>query len=69
MPDETNNKKSQFLKREEIRTMEKDTARLREQEAEVARERIAKMKTEEESKMELVRLEQSRRAAQERKIA
>ena len=49
--------------------MEKDTARLREQEAEVARERIAKMKTEEESKMELVRLEQSRRAAQERKIA
>lgn len=42
-----NEEKLEFLKREEIRTMEKDVASLREAEAKAEREKIAKFKTEE----------------------
>ena len=42
--------KKEFLKRKEIRTMQKDIARLREIEAEKERERIAALKLEEEEK-------------------
>lgn len=80
MPEEKNNhlqtgalhrngasKKLQYLSREEVRTMEKDMARLREKEAELARERMAKIKTVEEAKREQERIEQSRKMAEERR--
>jgi len=66
MPEEPTNQKSQYLNREEIRTMEKDIAHLRELESEAAREKIAEIKTGEEAVKEAERLEQSRQAAQER---
>lgn len=66
MSDETDNKKQQYIKREEVRTMEKDIARLRESEAETAREKIAELKTGEEAAKEARRLEQLKAAAEER---
>ena len=45
-------KKLQYLKRDEVRTMEKDIARLREQESELARGKIAQIKTGEEARRE-----------------
>ncbi|MBI2041416.1 MAG: N-acetylmuramoyl-L-alanine amidase [Candidatus Nealsonbacteria bacterium] len=66
MPEETTNQKSQYLKRDEIRTMEKDIARLREQESETVREKVAQLKTGEEAAKEAERLEESKQAAQER---
>lgn len=51
MADENNNnKKLDYLKREEVRSMEKDVARLREKESETAREKIAQLVTGEEAK-------------------
>jgi beta-N-acetylhexosaminidase len=47
---ENKGKKLEFLKREEIRTMQKDIARLRESEARKERERIAELKIEERKK-------------------
>ena len=44
---EEEKEKLEFLKREEIRTMQKDIAKLREIEAQKERERIAILKTEE----------------------
>jgi len=46
MPEENKEEKLKFLKREEIRTMEKDIKRLREVEAEKERERVSALETE-----------------------
>ena len=51
-PNEKKDEKLEFLKREEIRTMQKDIARLREIEAQKERERIAALKIEEKTKKE-----------------
>lgn len=61
MPEEPKNppaggEKLEFLKREEIRTMKKDIARLREKEAQKERERIAALKPEERRKKEEVKI-------------
>lgn len=63
---EPKEEKLEFLKREEVRTMAKDLARLREQEAKKERERIAKLKTEKEARLERERLEKLRKEAEER---
>ena len=57
-PESSNIKKEEkleFLKREEIRTMQKDVARLREGEAQTERERITELKPEEKSERETPR--------------
>lgn len=68
MSEETN-EKAEYLRREEVRTMEKDLGRLREKEAEAAREGIAKLRTEEEARQERYRLERAKREAEERRKA
>lgn len=54
------NKKLELLKREEIKTMAKDIARLREEEAKKEREKIVTLKTEEEAKIEKEKLERKK---------
>ena len=49
--EEKEDKKAEYLKREEIRTMQKDIARLREIEAQKERERVAALKPEEKPKV------------------
>tara|TARA_Y100000310_G_scaffold135656_3_gene134530 strand:- start:1887 stop:3383 length:1497 start_codon:yes stop_codon:yes gene_type:complete len=68
MPKEEEKKeeRQEFLKREEIRTMEKDISGLREKEAKKERERIAKIKTEEEIKKEREKIERLKREREER---
>lgn len=61
-----NDKKLKYLKRNEVRTMEKDIGRLREKEAEAAREKVAQLRTGQESQKEAEKLEQLRKAAEER---
>lgn len=70
MPEEKNKKqeKLEYLEREEIRTMQKDIAKLRELEAKKEREKIGKIKTEEEVKKEGERQERAKREAEERKL-
>ena len=65
MPNEED-KKLDYLKREEVRTMGKDLTRLREKEAEIEREKIANLRTEEYLKLEQERTEQARIGAMER---
>ena len=62
--------KLEFLHREEIRTMQKDVARLREIEAQKERERIAKLKTEAEvkSKKEKEEIERKKKEKIKEKI-
>jgi len=67
MAEEIEEKKLEFLKREEIRTMQRDIARLREAEAHKARERVAGLKTGEEEKAEKGKVERVKREARERK--
>jgi hypothetical protein len=66
MPEE-NDKKMEYLKRGEVKTMEKDLSRLREAEAQRERERIARLRVEEEKKQEKERLEIARREAEEKR--
>lgn len=66
MPEEIK-EKLEFLKREEIKTMAKDIARLQEEEARKERERIAVLKTEEETGIEREKVERIKREAEERK--
>lgn len=68
MPEEPKEKK-ELLAREEVRTMEKDIARLREEEAQRERERITKLKTEEEAQRERERMERKKREVEEREKA
>lgn len=68
MPEEIK-EKVEFLGRQEVRTMQKDIARLREKEARRERERIARLKTEEEVRIERERIEKIRREAEERRKA
>ena len=68
MPEEIN-KKLPYLKRDEVRTMEKDIAELRETEAEKTREKIVQIKTGGEITEEAERIEQSKKAAEERERA
>ncbi|MBI2626259.1 MAG: N-acetylmuramoyl-L-alanine amidase [Candidatus Nealsonbacteria bacterium] len=68
MPEEKD-EKLKFLKRDEVRTMEKDIARLRELESEEARGKIAEIKTGEELLREGGRIEQAQKAAEERERA
>jgi len=56
MPEENREEKLEFLKREEIRTMQKDIARLREMEAQKERERVAALKIEAEKKEKEVKI-------------
>ena len=65
MPNEED-KKLDYLKREDIGTMEKDLAKLREKEAEIEREKIAGLKTEEHLKLEQEKAGQARIEAAER---
>lgn len=51
MPEKSKDEKLEFLRREEIRTMQKDIARLRESEAQKERERIAALKPEKVKKI------------------
>ncbi|MDI6591553.1 MAG: hypothetical protein QME61_01240 [Patescibacteria group bacterium] len=67
MPEEIEEKK-EFLKREEIKTMAKDIARLREAEAQKERERIAALKIEEEKKEEREKIEKKRKEEEKREI-
>lgn len=69
MVDQPKEEKLEFLKREEIKTMAKDLARLREEEARKERERIIRLKTEQEARRERERLERIRKEAEERKRA
>lgn len=64
---EEQNKKLEYLKREEIRTMAKDVAKLREEEARTARERIAGLKTKEEARKERGIIEIIRKMAREKR--
>ncbi len=59
--------KLEFLKRKEIKTMQKDIARLREKEAQKERERITALKTTEEIREREERLEKLRRDEEVRK--
>ena len=58
-----------FLAREEIKTMEKDTSKLREIEARQERERVGKIKTEEEMIGEKEREKLAEKASLERNLA
>lgn len=53
MPEELEKEKLEFLKREEIKTMRKDIARLREIEAQKERERVATLEAEKKKKEEV----------------
>ena len=66
MDNKESDKKLEYLKREEIRTMQKDIARLREAEAQKEREIIAKLKTGEEAKKEKEEIEKAETEAMER---
>lgn len=68
MPEEQN-KKSEYLKRGEIRTMEKDMTRLREAEAEKERGRVAQIRTEEDVKKEQEGMETAKKEAEAREQA
>jgi len=57
-------KKLEFLKREEIKTMAKDIARLREEEAKKEREKITTLKTEEGARTEKEKIERIRKATE-----
>jgi hypothetical protein len=70
MPNQDNNdKKLQYLKRDEVRTMEKDVNRLRETEAEAERGRVAKLKTEQELGEERQKTERAEIEAKQREAA
>jgi len=56
--------KSQFLHREEIRSMEKDVTRTREQEAQKERDRIAQIQRQQQEKREKQLSEQIRQKAE-----
>jgi len=64
-----NDKKMEYLKRGEIKTMEKDISRLREIEAQKERERIAQLRAAEELRKEREREEKARQEAEARKKA
>jgi hypothetical protein len=66
-PSRARKEKKEFLEREEIRTMQKDIAKLRELEARGEREKIAALKTEREEKEKTERLERLERRAMGRR--
>lgn len=61
--------KKELLRREEVRTMQKDLARLQEEEALKERERLSKIKTEEELKKERERIERLKKEEEEKMFA
>lgn len=67
MPNDEKNEKLKYLKREEVRTMAKDLAKLHELAAQKERERIAKIKIAEEVEKEKVRQELASHEAETRK--
>jgi len=68
MPEEKD-KKLEYLQREEVKTMEKDVAKLREAGAQEERQRVSELKTTQEAQKERERQEKARQAAQEREKA
>ncbi|MFC1663521.1 hypothetical protein ACFL0A_00080 [Patescibacteria group bacterium] len=64
--EENTEEKLEFLKREEIKTMQKDIAKLREKEAKKEKKRISDLKTEEEAIIEKEKIERIKREAEER---
>jgi hypothetical protein len=66
-PSRARKEKKEFLEREEIRTMQKDIAKLREFEARGEREKIAALKTEREEREKTERLERLERRAMGRR--
>jgi len=68
MPEEKD-EKLEYLKRGEVKTMQKDVAELREKEAKQEREKISQIKTEEEMQREKERKERAQGAAMEREMA
>jgi len=68
MPEEKD-EKLKYLKRDEVKTMQKDIAKLREVEAGQEREKVSQIKTEEELLKERARKELAQKAAQERILA
>ncbi|KPJ71240.1 hypothetical protein AMJ50_02855 [Parcubacteria bacterium DG_74_3] len=69
MPEKSKDEKLEFLKREEIRTMQKDIARLRESEAQKERERIAALKSEKVKKIVREKAPEEKPAEKEEKIS
>jgi len=67
-PDALEEEKLEFLKREEIRTMQKDVARLREGEVQTERERITELKPEEKPKREIPRPAEKEEKMEEPKV-
>lgn len=68
MPEEED-KKLEYLKRDEVKTMQKDVAALREVEAKQEREKISHIKTAEEVQREQAREIEAQKSAEERKLA
>ncbi|MBA7626863.1 hypothetical protein ES703_34321 [subsurface metagenome] len=68
MPEEKD-KKLEYLQREEVRTMQKDVAKLREAGAQKERQRVSELKTAQESQKERERQEKARQAALDREKA
>jgi len=68
MPEEKD-KKLEYLQREEVKTMEKDVAKLREAGAQKERQRVSELKTTQEAQKEKERQEKARQAAQDREKA
>ena len=68
MPEEKGEKLA-YLQRNEVKTMQKDIAELRELESDQEREKISRLKTEEEAQREKIRKEMAQKAALERKFA
>ncbi len=64
-----NDKKMEYLRREEVKTMKKDVQKLREAEAQKERERIAQLRAEEEKRREEERLARAKEEAEARKRA
>lgn len=69
MPEEQKDKKLQYLKREEVKTMQKDVSRLQESGAEQERKRISEIKTAEETQKEAERTKIAEIASAEREEA
>lgn len=64
-----NNEKLEYLKRGEVKTMEKDLSRLRETEAQAEREKVAQLRAEQEEREEKERQEKARQEAEAKRRA